>query len=214
MQHRQLALLSLAVVSGIVLVLFGLRLRPAWQPPSSTPTVIALTKPSVTFIDPAFGPATAKVTIVLFGDFQCIPCAEASINALAVAKAYPKDVRVIWKHLPNIDAHPLALNAAIAAQCAARRGKFWEYHDALFARQTILAETQFPQIANEVGLDVASFGACYDVQDTLALIKKDAEEAQGLGLTATPTLFINDQKIVGIVSVDELTGYVKAALGK
>lgn len=214
MQQSRLALLSFAVVGSLVLVLFGLRLRPAWTPPATETIVPTLTRPTVTFVNPSYGPTTAKATLVLFGDFQCAPCAETSAAALAVARAYPRDVRVVWKHLPNTAAHPLALPAAIASQCAARRGKFWEYHDALFARQTVLAETQFPQIANEVGLDAGSFSSCYETQDTLALIKKDVEEAQGLGLTATPTLYIGDQQFVGAVSEAELTGYVKAILAK
>jgi len=215
MNQRWLAYLCFAVIGGMTLLLFGLRLRPVWEPPKpKRETLIAKTEiPTVTFADPSLGPPTAQVTIVEFGDFPCGPCAVASDTARAIQRAYPSKVRLVWKYLPNDSAHPFATPAAVAAQCAHRQGKFWEYADGLFKRQTVLSEDQFNQTAHDIGLDTEAFKKCYGGKDTLALVKKDVEESMRLSITATPTLFINRDRVVGAPSVHELTVYVKKFLG-
>ncbi len=215
MNQRWLAYLSIGVFGGIVLVLFALRLRPAWTPEDrakSLPPEISV--PTVTFADPAVGPATARVSLVLFGDFQCDYCADASDAARSVQRAFPADVRVVWKDFPNESIHPEAMNAAVAAQCAARQGKFWEYHDALFLRRALLSDEQYRQIARDTGLDGNTFAKCFDTKDSAPVVERSMDEGLGLRLTATPTLFINDLRIVGAVSAEELLSYVRPLLAK
>lgn len=130
----------------------------------------------------------------------------------AILKTYPDQVRLVWKDLPNESAHPLATPAAIAAHCADRQGAFWEYHDALFARQSVLSEAVFTQIAQEIGLDTEKFQNCHDSRDTLPIVKKDYEEALALGLTATPTLFVGEEVFVGAVTLADLQEAVENAL--
>lgn len=213
MNQRWLAFLSIGVISGIVLLLFALRLRPAWTPPPDAGANLpVLAAPTVTFVNPSIGPANAKVTIVEFGDFLCGPCASAASAAVAVQAAFPKDVRLAWKHLPNDSLHPLASAAAVAAQCAQRQGKFWAYADLLFTRQSSLSADQFPEIAQEAGLNGPAFQACLDAQDTLPVVQKDLQEGLGLQIAATPTTFINGKRYVGALSIQELTSYVNAIL--
>lgn len=112
--------------------------------------------------------------------------------------------------MPNESTHELATPTAIAAHCADRQGMFWQYHDALFERQPYLSETQFTQIATDIGLDVEKFQTCYDARDTLPIVKKDYEEGLALGITSTPTLYIGDQTLVGAVTTQDLIDLVAA----
>ncbi len=214
MRTRWMAFLSIGVLSGIVLLLFALQLRPVYIPQgqASDGNQPLLTQPTVTFVDPSIGPADAKVTIVEYGDFQCGPCADMTSSAEAVQAAFPKDVRLVWKHLPNDTLHPAATPAAVAAQCAERQNKFWPYAQAVFARQDSLTADQLPEIAQEVGLDMGAFQSCLNAQDTLPIVQKDEQEGQALRIAATPTVFVNDQRYVGSVSAQELTGYVQQIL--
>lgn len=215
MNQRWLAYLSIGVFGGIVLVLFALRLRPAWTPEDTLKALPPeISTPSVTFADPTLGPSTAKVTLVVYGDFQCDYCAEASVAAQTVQRAYPKDVRMVWKDFPNTSTHPEAANAAVAAHCAARQGKFWEYHDALFLRRSLLSDEQYRQIARDIGLDTNTFAKCLDARDSDAIVERNLDEALGLRLTATPTVFINDSRLVGALSAEELLSYVRPLLEK
>lgn len=215
MNQRWLAYLSVGVFGGIVLVLFGLRLRPAWRPEDTIkPLPAEIAQPTITFADPSVGLATAKVTLVVYGDFQCDYCADASVAAQTVQRAYPQTVRVVWKDFPNESAHPASVIAAIAAHCAARQGKFWEYHDALFQRRALLSDEQFRQIARDVGLDGNTFAKCLDTRDSEAIVERNLNESLALRLTATPTVFINETRIVGAVSAEELLSYVRPLLEK
>jgi protein-disulfide isomerase len=118
---------------------------------------------------------------------------------------FPDSVRLVWKDMPNDSAHKNATSASVAAHCAARQGKFWEYSSVLFDRQTYLSETQYPQIAKELGLNESTFTKCVSNKDTLPLVQKNLQEGLDLGIIATPTIFIHDKSIVGVPSVNDLT---------
>ncbi|TAK03989.1 hypothetical protein EPO34_02405 [Patescibacteria group bacterium] len=207
MKYPWLVMLSFAAVGAIVLGFYAIRLEPIRkQAPSSTPVTTPLTTPTITFVDPSRGPTSAKVTIVEFADFQCEPCA-ATAKALAELMAVRTDIRVVWKNLPS-ESHALALPAAVASLCADRQGKFWEYHDALFAERASLSFERLRDIAFDLKLDQAAFASCLDAQETLPLVRRNVEEAQALGLTASPTLFIGSERVVGAVTLEELERYV------
>lgn len=213
MPHRWLTFFTIGVLGLFVFIFFWLFNRPVEIPaPTTNADVGSLTEPVVTFVNPAKGAQEPTVTIVEFGDFQCAACKPLATTLEALVKAYPQDVRVIWKDLPNESVHPLATPAAIAAHCADRQGAFWQYHDALFARQSILSEAAFTQIGQEIGLDAKKFQVCYDARDTLPIVKKDYEEGLALGLTATPTLFVGEEMFVGAVTLSDLQAAVESAL--
>ena len=212
MHNRWIVFLSLGVAGLIVFAFFAFRLMPIRQPSGPEKTIAKIEKPSVTFVNPAFGPADALVTIVDFSDFSCVPCRDLFAALASVQASYPAQVRVVWKNLPNESIHPEATPAAIAAHCADRQKKFWPYAEQLFLRQSMLSEDQFSQIARDLGLKTDTFQKCYDARDTLAIVRKDYEEGIGLGITATPTIFINDAREVGAVSLQELTQYVEQAI--
>ena len=101
----------------------------------------------------------ALVTLVLFSDFECPFCSRANQPIEAVLGKYPRDVRVVFKHLP-LSFHPRAEPAAIAAECARRQGKFWAFHDTLFDHQKDLDDGDLEGYAKKVGLDMAAYESC------------------------------------------------------
>ncbi len=213
MQHRWLTFLCIGALGLFVFIFFWFRNQPIKIPQAElTLEAGSLTAPTVTFVNPSRGAQEPTVTIVEFGDFGCVACKTLMTSLEVILKTYPDDVRLVWKDLPNESAHPLATPAAIAAHCADRQGAFWSYHDALFARQGYLAEAQFSQIADELELDVETFASCYEARDTLPIIRKDYEEALALGLTATPSLFVGDELLVGAVSTQDLLDLVASQL--
>lgn len=217
MPRPWLAFLSIGTIGVIVVVFFFLRLQPVRAPGGGDDESEALSDleaPTVTFVNPSRGPADARVTVVTFGDFQCDACKTLAANLETVMRSFPDDVRIVWKDMPNEEAHPLATKAAIAAHCADRQGKFWEFHDALFERQSYLSEEEFVTIASDVGLDAGSFSRCTENNDTLAIVRKDFEEGQALNILATPTTFIGTDSYAGALEVEELTGLIQQELIK
>jgi protein-disulfide isomerase len=212
MQHRWLTFLSIGFLGVVVFIFFWYRNQPIEIPELDTIQIGSVTQPSVTYVNPSKGALEPTVTIIEFGDFQCTACQTLATSLDVVLKTYPDDVKLVWKDLPNESSHEMATPAAIAAHCADRQGAFWEYHDALFAQQNYLSETRFGQIALEVGLDTEEFASCYDSRDTLPIVKKDYEEGIALGLTSTPTLYLDSQLFVGALSTQELIDLVSTLL--
>ena len=213
MNRLWLSFVSIFAMSLIVFVFFILRLRPIELPkPDDGSTVASPTNPTVTFVNPSYCASDAKVTIIVFSDFECAACKTLATSLEAAAKTYPNSVRVVWKNLPNESLHKMATPSAIAAHCADQQKKFWEYHDALFARQNALSETQFTLIANELDLDAKKFQSCYEERDTLPIVKKDYEEGLALGLTSTPTIFINEKMMVGSIELQDLFDAIELKL--
>lgn len=216
MRHRWLTLLVVFFLAVVVFLLFYFRLQPVWTPDKSDNTEIqtttqTLTAPTVTFVNPKQGAAEPKVTVVVFSDFQCEACKELSDNLTVLLNTVP-EVQVVWKNMPNESAHPLAVPAAIAANCAGSQGKFWEYHDLLFENQVLLSENTFSQLATALELDETKFQTCYSNQDPLPLIRKDFDEGTALAITATPTMFIGEERVTGVMTADELIAWAKSKL--
>jgi len=105
-------------------------------------------------------------------------------------------VRFVFKDLP-LNTHPQAFKAAEAAQCAHVQGRFWEYHDKLFANQNALAIVDLKRYARELKLDQGSFDTCLDTSATARLVRQDMTDAEGYGVSSTPTLFINGRLVSG-----------------
>ena len=114
-----------------------------------------------------------------------------------ILATYPNDVRIVFKDFPITELHPLAQKAAIAGQCAFSQGKFWEMHDLIFAKQDTLVENDFINFASQLNLNTQSFSNCYNNVLTLPEVQDDIFEGQFKGVAATPTFFINGQKVEG-----------------
>lgn len=163
--------------------------------------------------DASKGSKSAKVTVVEFSDFQCPFCKRASSNYDSIVKAYGDKVRVVFKHFP-LPMHEMAHKAAEAAQCMNDQGKFFEYHDKLFANNTALAEADLKKYVTEVGGDVAKFTDCLTKEKYKAKVDKDMADGQKYGVSGAPTYFINGNMIVGAVSFDELKQAIDGAMNE
>ena len=145
---------------------------------------------------PSIGPDPAPVTIVEFSDFQC-PYCQQSVHVLKeLRNLYGDKIRLVYRDYPGPN-HPYALQAAEAAHCAGEQGKFWEYHDRLFDRQTAGQGWDFASLANELGLQQKTFENCLKSGHFRDQIIKDLQDGLTLGITSTPTFFINGRPLVG-----------------
>ena len=113
-----------------------------------------------------------------------------------VLKAYPKEVKFVYKEFPLTSIHQNALNAARAALAARKQGKFWEMHDKLFANQRALQADKLKEYAQEIGLDAAKFEQDMGSPDVQKEIDEDGKAAQQAQVSGTPTLFINGKRVM------------------
>jgi protein-disulfide isomerase len=143
------------------------------------------------------GPNDAPVTIVEFSDFQCPFCKNATTTVKQVVEKYQGRVKWIFRDFPIASLHPAAPKAHQAARCAAEQGKFWEYHDLLFEKSPRQAMDDLKQYARDLKLDAAAFGQCLDSGKQEAEVNRDIQEGARLGVTGTPTFFINGRQLVG-----------------
>jgi protein-disulfide isomerase len=139
------------------------------------------------------GEKDAKVTLVEYTDFQCPFCGKYVHDTFPqIEEEYIKTgkLKYVRKDFPLESIHPNAFKAAEAVRCAQDQDKGWEMHARLFNNQQQLAAANLPQHAQEVGLDTAAFQQCLDSGKYAAQIRKDMSEAQGAGVTGTPSFFL------------------------
>jgi protein-disulfide isomerase len=115
----------------------------------------------------------------------------------------------VFKDMP-LPMHPNAEKAAEAARCAGEQGKFWEYHDVLFSSKAIEADA-LKRHARDLNLDEAKFDTCLESGSQAAAVKQDFEEAKSLGLTGTPSFFVNGHFLSGVVDYDLLNQQLSLA---
>jgi protein-disulfide isomerase len=147
------------------------------------------------------GPASAKVTIIEFSDFQCPFCSRVVGTMEQIEKAYGKDVRVAFKNNP-LPFHQNAQPAAEAALAAAEQGKFWEMHDKLFKNQQALTPADFEKYAGDIGLNPGKFKESVSGGKFKAAIQADQAEAAKYGARGTPSFFINGRPLSGAQPFD------------
>lgn len=170
---------------------------------SKAKVVTYLKPPSVFRVDlsvagePFKGSEKARVTIVKFEDFQCPFCKQVQPTFHELLSRYNDKVRLVHKDLPLESLHPQARQAAEAARCAYEQGKFWEYHDKLYANSPKASADDLKSYAKDVGLNVDSFDHCLASGKYKAVVQQDLNEGAQLGLTGTPTFFINGREISG-----------------
>jgi protein-disulfide isomerase len=163
---------------------------------------------------PFKGSETAQVTIVKFEDFQCPYCKAVQPNYQEVLKRYDGKVRLVHKDLPLDQIHPQARQAAEAARCADDEGKFWEYHDKLYASSPKAAPEDLKLYAKDLGLKQDLFDQCLVSGKYKAAIQKDLKDAATLGLTGTPTFFINGRELSGAQSVEAISQMIDEELSR
>ncbi|MBI2124937.1 thioredoxin domain-containing protein [Candidatus Woesearchaeota archaeon] len=164
--------------------------------------------------DPALGLEDAPVTMVEFSDFQCPFCKKANDEALKEVKdkyVEAGKLKIVYRDFP-LEFHPEAEVAAIAAECADEQGKFWEYHDLLFANQDSLSDANYKKWAVELGLDEEEFNECYKGLEYLNEVRADMADGQKYGVSGTPAFFINGRMISGAQPYAVFEQEIEAAL--
>ena len=160
------------------------------------------------------GPADAPVTIVEFTDFQCPFCKGVVPTLKELVTKYSDRVRWVFRDFPIAGLHPDAQLVHEAARCAGEQGKFWLYHDLAFERAPAATPANLREYAVEVGVDAAAFGQCLDSRKHRAAIAADIEIGAKLGVTGTPTFFINGQALVGNQPLAEFQRVVERELAR
>lgn len=138
----------------------------------------------------------ATVTVAEFADLQCPACKAAHTQIVKpVLEKYGKKIRYDFMHFPLRTIHPYALTAAEAAECAADQGKFWEFLDVNFENQDKLNKLVVLDWAQQLGLDMEVYTRCVQSGIKRDAILEEYNKAKGVGVTGTPTFFVNGQRV-------------------
>ena len=129
--------------------------------------------------------------------FECPFCGGLYPTLKLVEKNYADKVRFVYRQFPLTNIHPNARKAAEASLCANDQQKFWEFHDSLFSDQSKLDVQSLKQRAQAMKLNTSAFNACLDSGKHVETIQKDRDEARKIGVTSTPTIFINGRLMSG-----------------
>jgi protein-disulfide isomerase len=159
---------------------------------------------------PRLGPETAPVQIIEYADYQCPYCQKVSPDLIRLRQEFGDQISFIYKDFP-LPMHPLAARAAEGARCAGVQGKFWEFHDYLFATKK-LDEPAMKAEARVLKLDGDKFDQCLDKQEQFESLKKEAQDGQKLGLSGTPSFFINGHFMSGAIGYAKLRDTVQAEI--
>ena len=157
------------------------------------------------------GPANAPVTIVEVSDYQCPHCKRAQPVLSQVMAKFPDKVRLVFKDFP-LGFHERALPAAEAARCAGEHGRYWEYHDLLFAAQPAFSTANLLEYGARLGLPAEPFAACVESNRHRDAVLADFSEARAAGVRGTPTFFVNGRQIVGAQRIQVFQKAVQDAL--
>ncbi len=160
-------------------------------------------KPKVLSTDPFVGKSNARVSIVVFTDFQCEFC-KAEVDTLkSVLATYQDKVRLVFKDFP-LPSHPYARRAAGIARCSQDQQKFWQMYDVLFAHQADLGTVTYETLAKEAQVDGSALATCMEKGDGSARIDASIAEGRRLLITEVPTLYVNDLRYVGLITEADL----------
>ncbi len=160
---------------------------------------------------PIKGAKDAKVTIVMWSDFQCPFCSRVEPTVNKVLETYPKDVRVAFKQLP-LPFHDKAHLAAEASLAAKEQGKFWEMHAKLFENQRALDRADLEKYAAALGLNLAKFKAALDTGKFKAKVDAELAEGNKIGANGTPAFFINGRSLSGAQPFEAFKAKIDAAI--
>lgn len=164
--------------------------------------------------DHAQGPASAPVTLVEYGDYECPHCGAAYPVVKKLQKKLGNKLRFIFRNFPLNSIHPHAEHAAEAAEAAAAQNKFWEMHDWIFEHQETMEDGDLIEAGKAVGLDGVRFLKDMKSQAFLARVKEDFQSGVRSGVNGTPTFFINGVRHDRAPDYEELLSALQSAIGK
>ncbi len=163
---------------------------------------------------PFKGPVAAPVTLVEFTDFHCPFCKQVQRTLDQLLAKYDGKVKLVYRDFPIDQLHPQARRAHEAARCAHEQGKFWPYHDLLYANAPKASPDDLKQYAGEVGLDLPAFEQCLGSRKYQAAIQTDIDEGSRAGVTGTPAFFINGRLLSGAQPLDSFVPLIEQELAR
>jgi protein-disulfide isomerase len=166
---------------------------------AKTPVVISLEPPRLAVSaakGATKGQPNAPIEMIEFSDFQCPFCQRAHATVEQVLATYGDRIRFVYRHYP-VQGHAAAKPAAEASECAKEQGKFWPFHDRLFANTSKLGDADLKAHAAAVGVDTATFNACVDSHKYRSVVEADARDGDAVGVNGTPAFYINGRMISG-----------------
>ncbi len=160
---------------------------------------------------PIRGEANAPVTIVEFSDFHCPFCRKAQAVLDELRVRYAGKIKLVYRDFPLDNLHPQARAAAEASHCALDQGKFWEFHDRLFKIDDA-SQAALNRIAKEVALDFNAFESCRNSGKYKNIVQASTQEGTNLGISATPTFFINGRILLGAQPIEAFVSIIDEEL--
>jgi protein-disulfide isomerase len=158
------------------------------------------------------------VTIEEFADFQCPSCARLHAELKKIEGEYGTKLRVIFRNFPLPSMHEHAIDAARAAEAAGRQKRFWEMHDMLYEKQDVWknepdVQATYTEYARSLGLNAEQFKADMNAPAIIERVLADQARGRSLGVTGTPTLFLNGREVdPKTMSAEGLRAQIDAAL--
>lgn len=151
----------------------------------------------------------AEVVVIEFSDFQCPFCKRYTDETRRELVAlYGSNVRMVFKHLPLEQIHPQAMNAAIAAQCARREGRFWDVHEKFFSQPNALEIEDLVSVGKSLGLS-DRYVECIVNEETREEVELDIQDAFEIGVQGTPTFVVDGKVLVGAQPVSAFAAAFK-----
>jgi protein-disulfide isomerase len=156
---------------------------------------MARLKPLVNESDHHTGNINANITLVEYGDYQCPYCGRAYPLIKRLLKEKGDEVHFVFRNFPLQEIHPMAFDAALAAEAAALQDKFWQMHDIIFEHQSELTHRRLNEFALELDLDVTKFLNEWQTEENVLRVEGDFESGIRSGVNGTPTFYVNGEKV-------------------
>lgn len=188
-----------------------------WMSQVQNPANVAVAPEKLITADSqTIGPATAPVTLVEFGDYQCPSCSTANTTVKAILAQHPDKIRFVFRHFP-LTQHQHAQLAAQAAEAAGVQGKYWEMHHWLYEHQAEWSESTNPQslfsaAAGTLGLNVESFNQTIQNKTHAGKIQQGVADGMSIGVDSTPSFYLNGKPFQG--SMAQLKAAIEQQLQK
>lgn len=215
---QEVKILSLLGGITLVILLVGIIFLSKTQPGVTTPSVVGQDMQTL-LVKPDSHKTTespTKVTIVEFADFQCPVCATSFPIIESIKNKYKDQITFVYRYFP-LPQHPFAKETAYAAEAAGKQGKFWEMNKLLFTKQNEWTEKSsitdtLVSYATELGLNIETFTADMKSEAVAKRVDEDLVDGTSLGVNATPTFYINGEKLVGVPNESELIKRIDSLL--
>ena len=216
--HLYIALIPIAVVVGLAAgyLIWG-QSSAAAPEPAAVPQVDTSQVGRIDVDpgdDPSLGPEDAPITIIEFSDFNCPHCQRwHNETSQPLLDAYPDQIRFVYKDFPVVGGGRVGFLVSQAANCAGDQGDYWTYHDAMFSGEYALDSDGVDQAVVDLGLDLELFKECMVEGRYAEEIREDFEYGASLGISSTPTFFINGIPLVGAQPLLSFMEVINGELG-